>query len=135
MLKLRKRSFVKHSCLRRNFLIIAFLAVLLAFSACDKGDGSPSNVVKQFWAALEKKDEAAVAKLLSEPEIAPAFFRMVTVFGDVKHFDKTIAKNAFTIVNMEETINGDTAVVKAAFKDGTTSNFELIKLDGKWKLK
>jgi hypothetical protein len=38
------------------------------------------------------------------------------------------------ITNTEETIDGDTAIVETTFKDGSTEELNLVKVDGKWKV-
>jgi hypothetical protein len=38
------------------------------------------------------------------------------------------------ITKTEETIDGDTAIVKVTYDSGETDTYNLIKQDGKWKI-
>jgi hypothetical protein len=38
------------------------------------------------------------------------------------------------VASTEEKIDGDKAVVKVTYKDGSTDDINLIKVDGKWKV-
>ena len=114
---------------RKMFLVglISFMMIIgLTFTACGSGGGSPSNVAKQFYTALEKGDAKAAGELMT-PESA----QMIVMFMEK-------AKGAITdkggIDHSEETINGDTAIVKTTFKDGSTEELSLVKVDGKWKV-
>jgi hypothetical protein len=101
-------------------LVIGFLVI-----GCGKGGGSPSDVAKQLYTALEKGDAKTVGELMT-PEAA----QTMTMFME-KVKGMVVAKGGIT--NTEETIDGDTAVVKTTFKDGTTGELEFVKVDGKWK--
>ena len=102
-------------------LIIGFVIV-----GCSKGGGSPSDVAKQLYVAIEKGDAKTVGELMT-PEAA----QMMTMFME-KAKGMVAAKGGIT--GTEETIDGDTAVVKTTFKDGSTEELEFVKVDGKWKV-
>jgi hypothetical protein len=104
-----------------GLMLIAGLAVI----GCSK-DSSPSAVVTQFLTALEKGDSAAVGEFMT-PESA----QLVAMFGEKGQ--QAIAATG-GVTSTEETIDGDTAVVKATFKDGSSEEFDLVKIDGKWKV-
>ena len=102
-------------------LIIGFVAI-----GCSKGGGSPSNVVKQLYSAIEKGDTKASSELMT-----PKAAEIILTFGE-KMKGEVVAKGGIT--GMEEKINGDKATVKTTFKDGSSENFDLVKVDGKWKV-
>jgi hypothetical protein len=47
---------------------------------------------------------------------------------------KGLAASYGDIVNIEEKIDGNEAVVNVEFKSGDTSEYNLTKVDGKWKV-
>ena len=110
------------------FLIgVVSFALIIGFTVLGcGGGGSPSSVVKQLFTAIEKGDAKNLNELMT-PESAA----MMGMFMEK-------AKGSMTekggITKTEETINGDTAVVKATFKDGSTDELKLVKVDGKWKV-
>ncbi|MDR2476769.1 MAG: DUF4878 domain-containing protein [Treponema sp.] len=107
----------------------SFLLGLIGFMliiGCSKGGGSPSDVAKQLYTALEKGDAKTVGELMT-PEAA----QMMTMFME-KAKGMVTAKGGIT--STEETIDGDTAVVKTTFKDGSIEELEFVKIDGKWKV-
>jgi ketosteroid isomerase-like protein len=105
-----------------SFLLIIGLTVL----GCGGSGGSPSSVVKRLYTAFEKGDTKAVNELM-EPEAAA----MMVMFIEMA---KEQAAQTGSITKTEETIDGDTAVVKATFKDGSTDDYDLVKVGGKWKV-
>lgn len=106
-------------------LISLVLIIGLAVVGCGKG-GSPSSVTRQLYAAIEKGDAKTIGELMT-PEAA----QMLVMFLE-KAKGMVIAKGGIT--KTEETINGDNAVVTTTFKDGTTEELDLVKIDGKWKV-
>jgi len=101
------------------------LAVALTGIGCS-GNSSPSKVAKQFYAVVEKGDTKNYSKVMT-----PGMAQDMAMFGE-KAKAMLAAKNG--IASMNETIDGDKATVEVKFKDGSTSNVELVKLDGKWKV-
>jgi hypothetical protein len=116
--------------MRRTLYFAGFIGFILIIGltvfGCAKGGGSPSSVSKQFYTALEKGDTKAVNELMT-PESA----EMMAMF--MEKAKGTIASKG-GVTKTEETINGDTAVVKTTFKDGSTEELNLVKVDGKWKI-
>jgi hypothetical protein len=120
----------KEGKMRKNWFSIGLISLMLiiglAIIGCSKGGGSPSSVARQLYAALEKGDAKAVGELMV-PEAAQAML----MFAE-KAKGMIAAKGGIT--NTEEIIDGDTAVVKTTFKDGTVEELSLVKVDGKWKV-
>lgn len=111
------------------FLVgVVSFALIFCFTVigCGKSGGSPSSVAKQLYAALEKGDAKAIGELMT-PESA----QMMAMFME-KAKGMVTAKGGIT--DTEETIDGDTAVVTTTFKDGSTEDLKLVKVDGKWKV-
>jgi len=108
-----------------------FFAGVLIFIALFSGcflDNSPKATVKKFWTAVEKNDMKALAKVAT-----PDTVQLVLTFGSKirGHAASLLDKKVETIT---EKIDGDTAVVTIIFADGEEQNFDLIKVDGKWKV-
>jgi hypothetical protein len=104
-----------------GFMLIIGFAVI----SCEK-KGSPSSVIKQFYAAIEKGNTEEIKRLMApgEGEVMLMFAEkakgMVTARGGIK--------------NIEETIDGDKAVVNTTFKDDTVEDLNLINVDGEWRI-
>ena len=107
-------------------LVSLILIIGLALAGCSKGGGSPSSIARQFYAALEKSDSKAIGELMT-PDAAATML----VFAE-KAKGMIAAKGS--IKSTKETINGNTAVVKATFTDGSTEELNFVKVDGKWKV-
>ena len=117
----------------KHLLTALLLVCSFALVGCG-GGSSPGDVVKEFATAMEAGDTEKVK------ELAPA----MGMAGD--KLDSMVQMGAMEIKNKkgierieitEETIDGDTAVVKATthFGDGTKEEGEpmkLAKIDGKW---
>jgi ketosteroid isomerase-like protein len=110
------------------FLGMISLMLVIGFTVigCGGGAGSPSSVVKQLHTAIEKGDADKINELMT-PEAAS----MILMFGEK-------AKGSITekgkISKTEEKIDGDKATVKVTYDNGNEEEFELVKLDGKWKV-
>jgi len=115
--------------MKKMLSVTAFIGLLLTATLTGNGcsaSNSPTNVVKQFIAIVENGDAKNYSKVMT-PESAS----QVAMFGE-KAKTALVAKNG--IASTKETINGDKAVVEVTFKDGSTEKFELVKVDGKWKV-
>jgi len=107
--------------------IVCFaLIVTFTLIGCGKVGNSPSSVARKFYTALEKGDSKAIGEVMT-PEAA----QMMAMFME-KAKGMIVAKGG--IVKTEEEIDDDTAVVTTTFKDGTTEELNLVKIDGKWKV-
>jgi hypothetical protein len=97
----------------------------LVLAACGNGD-SPTGVVKQYYAALAKGDAKTLGVVMT-----PKGTENLTPFMEkAKEHVTTLGE----ITNTEETIDGDTGIVKVTFADGTTEEIDVVKVDGKWKV-
>jgi ketosteroid isomerase-like protein len=120
--------------MKRNFFLTVFILLIigLMITGCSSS-GKPSSVVKKFYTAIEKGDTAAFNELMT-----PDSAQMMIMFAEKAKgmLDEKADSGSITnaISKMEETINGDTATVKTIFKDGSTENLDLVKVDGKWKI-
>jgi ketosteroid isomerase-like protein len=117
--KMKKLSFLM------GFIGFALMIGFL-FLGCNKGGGSPSDVTRKLYTAIEKGDAKAVGELMT-PEAA----QTMTMFME-KAKGMVAAKGGITTT--KETIDGDTAVVETTFKDGSSEELNLVKVDGKWKV-
>jgi len=116
-------------------LISIMLIIGLVFISCGGGN-SPSAVAKQFYAAAEKENFKAMGDLM-EPESAQIMAalaeKMEGSAGEEGGMGEAV-KEKGGIVNTEETIDGDTATVRLTFKDESTEELKLVRIDGKWKV-
>ena len=106
-------------------LISLMLIIGLAVTSCS-GGSSPANVVKQLHTAIEKGDTKKIGELMT-PEAAG----MILMMADKM---KGMLASYGDITGTKETIEGDTATVEVTYKNGETSNYDLVKVDGKWKV-
>jgi hypothetical protein len=107
-------------------LISLILIIGFALVNCGGGGGSPTSVVKQLHTAIEKGDDKKINELMT-PEAAGMLIMMLEkVKGTVAEYGK--------ITKTEETITDDKAVVKVTYNNGQEGSFDLIKVDGKWKV-
>ncbi|MCL2025629.1 MAG: SUMF1/EgtB/PvdO family nonheme iron enzyme [Leptospirales bacterium] len=97
-------------------------------SIFSSGD-SPSAVVRKLYTALEKRDLKAINELMTSESAG-----LMTLAIGMEMSKGNTGKEEFGIIKTEETINGDTAVVNVTSKDGGTSEWDLVKVDGKWKV-
>jgi hypothetical protein len=102
--------------------------VLVALLAGCSLANSPKATVKKFGKAIEKNDMKALAKVAT-----PKTVQLVSTFGSkVQGYAASMAERK--IKKVTEEIDGDTAVVTVIFADGEEENFDLVKIDGKWKV-
>ena len=115
--------------MKKHFSFIGLISLLLIIGivaiGCSGGD-SPTSVVKKLHTAIEKGDAKAIGQLMT-PEGA----QMMTMMGEKT---KGMMAAYGGIAKTQETINGNNAVVKVTYKNGETSDYELVKIDGKWKV-
>lgn len=100
-------------------LVIGFAVV-----SCGGKGNSPTNVVKQLHTAIEKGDADKISELMT-PEAAQLMAMMMEK-------TKGMLDEQGKITKTEETITGDTAVVKVTYDNGEQGEFKLVKTDGKW---
>jgi len=89
---------------------------------------SPKAAVQKFGKALVKNDMKALAKVAT-----PETVQLVATFGSkIQGYAASMSDKKIKTVT--EKIDGDTAVVTVIFADGEEENFDLKKIDGKWKV-
>jgi len=114
--------------MKKYVYLIGIVSIVLItgmiFISC--AGGSPSSVVKQLHTAIEKGDTKAISELATSDAA-----QMLLLIGEKA---KGMISEKGGIIKTEETISGDTAVVKVTYKDGETEDFDLIKENGKWKV-
>ena len=115
--------------MKKHFSFFGIISLLLITGivviGCS-GGGSPTSVVKKLHTAIEKEDSKEIGQLMT-PEAA----QFVVMLGEKA---KGMVSAYGGIEKTEETIDGDNAVVKVEYKNGETGEFELVKIDGKWKV-
>jgi hypothetical protein len=105
-------------------VVVMCLSIGLTAVAC--GAPSPSAVTKKFYAALEKGNMEAAGKYATPETVA-----MLAVFGSKL---PPMLKAYGGIKSMSEKIDGDNAKVTIVFKNDETSDVDLKRIDGKWKV-
>lgn len=113
--------------MKRTFsigIISLLLIIGLVITSCG-GGGSPSNVIRKLHTAVEKGDTKVISELVV-PEAAALILKMMEQLQEAYTESGGIAK-------IEETIDGNTAVVTVTYKMGDTADYDLVKVNGKWK--
>jgi len=109
-------------------MFFAGTLVLVAFLAGCSLVNSPKAAVQKFWKAIQKNDMQALAKVAT-----PETVQLVATFGSkIQGYAANMSEKK--IKTVIEKIDGDTAVVTVIFDDGEEENFDLIKVNGKWKV-
>jgi ketosteroid isomerase-like protein len=109
----------------KRVMILAGIVCVVFIASCGGGD-SPSSVARKFYAAVEKNDAKAMGQVATAETV-----QMMAMFGE-KAAGMAAANGK--IKRTTEKIDGDTAVVTLVFENGETSNVDLKKVDGKWKV-
>ena len=123
--------------MKKTFFLIGLIGFVLIIgftvSGCGGGSG-PSAVFKQSYAAMQKGDTKTVIALL-EPGSAAMFAGLMEEYeAEFKEEMKASTVKTGGIAKIEETITGDTAVLKVTYKDGSSEDQKMVKVDGKWKM-
>ena len=118
--------------MKKHIYFIGLISLLLIIGiiaiGCSVG-GSPTSVVKKLHTAIEKGDAKAIGQLMT-PEAA----QLMIMMGMMGEKTKGMMAAYGGIAKTEEIIDGNNAVVKVTYKNGETSDYELVKIDGKWKV-
>ena len=114
--------------MKKHFSLIGLISLLLVIGIVAAGcsGGSPTSVVKKLHTAIEKGDSKAIGQLMT-PEAA----QIMAMMGEKA---KGMMATYGGIAKTEESIEGNNAIVKVTYKNGETSDYELEKIDGKWKV-
>ena len=126
--------------MKKTFLLASLISIMLIVGlvliGCGGDKNSPSGVAKQFYAAAEKGDFKGMTALM-DPQSAQFMAAMGEKIEGAVNSEGGVKESVNTkggVVKTEETIDGDTAKVKLTFKDGSTEDLDLVKVDGKWKV-
>jgi len=106
-----------------NLVFYLLIAVLLA--GCGLSN-SPKAAVKKFIEAVENNDLAAMEAVSTEETM-----QLVALYG--WKMKGSLAENG-KVKSMTEYIDDDFAVVTVIFENNETTDIELIRIDGKWKI-
>jgi len=98
----------------------------VAFINCGNVGGSPSSVVRRYYAAIEKGDARALGQVMTTQGAA----NLTPFMSKAKDHVLALGK----IVKTEEVINGNTGYVKVTFSNGKTEEIDVMKVGGKWKV-
>jgi len=109
----------------KRMMMLAGIVCVVFIAGC-AGSGSPSSAARKFYTAVEKNDAKAMGQVAT-----PETVQMMAMFGEKA---KGIMATNGKIKSTTEKIDGDTAVVTLTFENGETSDLDLIKTDGKWKV-
>jgi len=107
--------------MKRVMVLTGILCVV--FLAGCRDNNSPSQVFRQFFAAVEINDAAALARVATEGTV-----EMIEMIGP-----EFITGNG-PIQSITEEIYGDEAVVTVTFENGEIEEFDLVRVDGNWKV-
>jgi ABC-type glycerol-3-phosphate transport system substrate-binding protein len=107
-------------------LVLGLGVVLVLVLAGCSAASTPSAAAKKFYEAVEKNDTKMMAEYAT-----PETVSVIAMFGQkVSGMMAAYGK----IDSVSEVIDGDTAVVTVKFSNGETSDLDMIKVDGKWKV-
>ena len=112
--------------MKKRFFVGSLVVVAL-LAGCSLVN-SPKAAVQKFGKAIERNDMKALAKVAT-----PETVQLVATFGS-KIQGYAASMSAKKIKKVTEKIDGNTAVVTITFADGEEEKFNLIKVDGKWKV-
>jgi ketosteroid isomerase-like protein len=91
---------------------------------------SPKAALQKFAKAVEKNDMKALADVAT-----PETVQLVAAFGSkIQGYLATAETEKGKVKTVTEKIDGDTAVVTVAYENGDEEDFDLVKVDGKWKV-
>jgi uncharacterized lipoprotein len=110
--------------MEKKFFVVGLVLIVL-LAGCSAAS-SPKAAVEKFYKAIEKNDTKTMAEVAT-----PETVQLMAMFG-TKVSDAMASYGK--IKSMAETIDGDTAVVTVVFENEEEENFDLIKVDGKWKV-
>ncbi len=105
---------------------VAVCCMVVGIFAVGCGSPAPSAVVKTFHAALLKGDMETVGK-----NCTPETLQMVATFNSKL---QPMLKGRGKIISTTETITGDDAKVEVKYENGDSDTYDLVKVDGKWKV-
>jgi len=111
----------------KKIFLIGTLVLVALLAGCSLAN-SPKATVKKFGKAIEKNDMKALAKVAT-----PETVQLVSMFGS-KVQGHAASMSEKKIKKVTEEIDDDTATVTIIFADGEEENFDLVKIDGKWKV-
>jgi 2-methylaconitate cis-trans-isomerase PrpF len=109
--------------MKRKMLFAGFICLLIVGCAVSN---SPAAVTKNFFAAVQKNDTAAMGKYATPETIGVMTMFGTKLQGAISAYGK--------ITGTTETIDGDTAIVTLSFENGEDTEINLKKIDGKWKV-
>jgi len=107
------------------FIILIITGFMVS---CDQ-KGSPKSVIRQFYKAVELGNTDEFTNLMApgEDEVMRMFAEKAKGMVESKGGTSGIKK-------IEETIEGNKAVVKTTFKDESTEELHLLNIDGEWRV-
>jgi hypothetical protein len=116
---------------KKKIIIVASVVVVLAIVAMvvvNSLSNSPKAVVQRFVKAIEKNDMKALSEVAT-----PDTVQLITMLG-TKVQGMIASQTGGKPKSVTETIDGDTAVVTIVLEDDNEINFDLVKVNGKWKV-
>ena len=112
----------------KKIYLIAVFALAIYLSGCGDGEQTPTQVFNEWKAAIVAGKIDAANKLTSD-ELS--FNALLADAVKDNEAEGKILKSG-TIIG--EDVKGDKAIIKMKGTDGKTTDFTLVKSQGKWKL-
>jgi len=116
--------------MKKTFYLIGLISIMLIIGmviiGCSGGGSSPSTVVRQLHTAIEKQDSKKINQLMSAEAAAAVIMYGEKASGMISEYGG--------IEKTTETIDGNHATVEVTYKNGDKEEWELEKIDGKWKV-
>jgi len=109
----------------KRMMMLTGIVCAVFFAGCSLV-GGPSSAARRFYAAVDRGDTKAL-----EQAATPETVQLITMYGEKA---KGMLTSNGRIKSTTEKIDGNTAVVTLTFENGETTDLDLIKTDGKWKV-
>jgi hypothetical protein len=114
--------------MKKQLLFIGIISFILIIGFLVYGCsavGSPTNVIRKLHTAVEKGDANTITELVTS-DTSGLILKML------QDLQRSYAATG-GIARTQETINGNNAVVIVTYKNGDTDQYDLVRIDGKWK--
>lgn len=107
---------------------IIVVAVIVTLVVVNSLSNSPKGVVQRFVKAIEKNDMKALGEVAT-----PETVQLIAMLGS-KVQGMIASQAGGKPKSVTEKIDGDTAIVTILLQDDEEINFDLVKVNGKWKV-
>jgi len=113
----------------RKWYFVCGLVIVVLLNGCSLLN-SPKAALNNFSKAVEKNDMKALAKVAT-----PETVQLIATFGSkAQGYAASMVAEKGKVTKVSEKIEGDEAIVTVTYANGDTESYDLVKVDGKWKV-